>query len=491
MAGRKMLTRAFSAVVKAKPIAAEFPSNEALAQGMAATTVSADKSVMLILQKDMMPVDVGVALASVGVPMPHIISMFAVDNRRINVMFNSPETMARFRTEYFNNKANIQAKVKLAERKKTKYIMLSRVPGDFSDEELKRLLFGDEYQVQIDSIYHERCPDQDGKLMWLTGRRFFRIPVEDFENLKSESHNWDFISTSIELAPGFHALVKIEGLGLRCHHCHETTHKIADCPNKDKPNAVDSAIDALGLGLSDSSDSSSEDDEDEETPNNDDQTTKIRVDEQLPPKTTDVTQDTQLNTQQSSQQKSPPVAQSTPASTPVSARTRQQHAITQNPHDTTPKNWKPPSGKTPTKQILINAKKHNVTTTYKPTQQQLTNPLYLVKRDYPTSPITPPAIWKQAPPDSLTYKAAHKTLIDTPHLKHLLKHEQDLLLGLTPNLGLLREGTRGRDFHPPYIPITFDPDIIFAPDPIFQFWEIRDSEQYPTYFTYYDDDTSP
>ena len=212
MAGRKMLTRAFSAVVKAKPIAAEFPSNEALAQGMAATTVSADKSVMLILQKDMMPVDVGVALASVGVPMPHIISMFAVDNRRINVMFNSPETMARFRTEYFNNKANIQAKVKLAERKKTKYIMFSRVPGDFSDEELKRLLFGDEYQVQIDSIYHERCPDQDGKLMWLTGRRFFRIPVEDFEKLKSESNNWDFISTSIELAPGFHALVKIEGL---------------------------------------------------------------------------------------------------------------------------------------------------------------------------------------------------------------------------------------------------------------------------------------
>ena len=485
-----MLTRAFSAVVKAKPIAAEFPSNEALAQGMAATTVSADKSVMLILQKDMMPVDVGVALASVGVPMPHIISMFAVDNRRINVMFNSPETMARFRTEYFNNKANIQAKVKLAERKKTKYIMISRVPGDFSDEELKRLLLGDRYPLQIDSIYHERCPDKDGKLMWLTGRRFFRIPVEDFEQLKSDTNNFDYMDTSIELAPGFHALVKIEGLALRCHHCHETTHKLADCPNKDKPNAVDSAIDALGLGLSESSDSSSEDDGDKETPNIDDQTAKIRVDEQLPPKATDVTQDTQQNTQQ----KSPTV---TPASTPVSARTRQQHTHTHtptHPHDITPTTWKPPSGKTPTKQILDKAKKHNVTTK-KPTQEQLTNPQFLVKRDFPMRPVTPPATWKQAPLDSQTYKFSLLKQIDKDHLKTLLKHERDLILGLTPNMGLLREGTSGRDHGRPYTKLLFDPDIIFAPDPIFQFWEKREydiptSEQIMHYYTYYDNDTT-
>ena len=62
-AGRKMQPRLFSSVVKAKPIAALFPSNEILAQGMAATTVSTEKSVMLLLQKDMMPVEVGVALA--------------------------------------------------------------------------------------------------------------------------------------------------------------------------------------------------------------------------------------------------------------------------------------------------------------------------------------------------------------------------------------------------------------------------------------------
>ena len=101
-----MQPRLFSSVVKAKPIAALFPSNEILAQGMAATTVSTEKCVMLLLQKDMMPVEVGVALALAGVPMPHIISMFAVDQRRINVMFNSPETRGRFMTEYHNNKAN-------------------------------------------------------------------------------------------------------------------------------------------------------------------------------------------------------------------------------------------------------------------------------------------------------------------------------------------------------------------------------------------------
>ena len=484
-----MLPRAFSAVVKAKPIAAEFPSNEALAQGMAATTVSADKSVMLILQKDMMPVDVGVALASVGVPMPHIISMFAVDNRRINVMFNSPETMARFRTEYFNNKANIQAKVKLAERKKTKYIMFSRVPGDFSDEELKRLLFRDIYDKekypQIDSIYHERCPDKDGKLMWLTGRRFFRIPVEDFEQLRTDTNNFDYIDTSIELAPGFHALVKIEGLALRCHHCHETTHKLADCPNKDKPNAVDSAIDALGLGLSESSDSSSEDDGDKETPNIDDQTAKIRVDEQLPPKATDVTQDTQQNTQQ----KSPTV---TPASTPVSARTRQQHAHTHiptHPHDITPKTWKPPSGKTPTKQILSKNKQNRVTTK-KPTQQQLTDPQLLVKRDFPSQPVSPPMIWKQAPTDSFTHKFALLPKIQKHELKFLLTNERDLVLSLTPNMGLLREGERGKDFGPPYYTQNFNSDIIFAPEPVFQFWEPGEPGEttFLHYYTYYDDD---
>ena len=475
------LTRAFSAVVKAKPIAAEFPSNEALAQGMAATTVSADKNVMLLLQKDMMPVEVGTALALAGVPMSHIISMFAVDSRRINVMFNSPETMARFRTEYFNNKANIQQKMKIAERKKTKFILLSCVPGDFSDEELKKLLFGTN-PPRIDSIYHERCPNEDGKLMWLTGRRFFRIPEEDFKKL-----NFDSIPTSIELAPGFRVLVKLEGIALRCHHCHETTHKIADCPNKDKPSASVSAVEALGLGLSDSSDSSSEDDEEEETPNIDDAMTNEKVDEQSPPKTTDVTQDTQLNTQQNVQQKSPTVAQSTPASTPVSARTRQH---TQNPHDTTPKTWKPPSGKTPTKQILSKSKQHRVTTK-KPTQQQLTDPHLLVKRDFPDYPVSPPAIWKQAPPDSFTHKFALLPKIEKRELKFLLSQERDLVLGLTPNMGLLREGMRGKDFGPPYTTMNFDSDIIFAPDPVFQFSNPELTGEEPlNFFTYYDDDTS-
>ena len=468
-AGRKMQPRLFSSVVKAKPIAALFPSNEILAQGMAATTVSTEKSVMLLLQKDMMPVEVGVALALAGVPMPHIISMFAVDQRRINVMFNSPETTARFMTEYYNNKANIQQKMKIAERRKTKFILLSCVPGDFSDEELIKQLFGTN-PPRIDSIYHERCPNEDGKMMWLTGRRFLRIPEEDFKKL-----NLDFIPTSIQLAPGFRVLVKLEGMALRCHHCHETTHKLAVCPNKDKPKASVSAIEALGLGLSDSSDSSSEDDEEEETPNiSDDQTTKTRVDEQLPPKNTDVTQDT---TQDATQET--PVLQSTPIAMRTRRNTYNPSLRTNHPSFTLP----PPD--TPTKTILEKSlTRHNVTTEKSPTHLQLNDLSYRVKMMLPQHTISPPTIWKQAPENTLTYKVSQYTLIDTETIKQLIKHDKATVTTWTPNINLLRSNSSSS-----YPLIPFDPDIAFAPDHVYQFWEPAKEQEPHTYYTYYSNQT--
>ena len=473
-AGRKMQPRLFSSVVKAKPIAALFPSNEILAQGMAATTVSTEKSVMLLLQKDMMPVEVGVALALAGVPMPHIISMFAVDQRRINVMFNSPETTARFMTEYYNNKANIQQKMKIAERKKTKFILLSCVPGDFSDEELIKQLFGTN-PPRIDSIYHERCPNEDGKMMWLTGRRFLRIPEEDFKKL-----NLDFIPTSIQLAPGFRVLVKLEGMALRCHHCHETTHKLAVCPNKDKPKASVSAIEALGLGLSDSSDSSPEDDEEEEAPNNsDDQTTKTRVDEQLPPKATDVTQDTPQETL---------VTPVTPLqSTPIAMRTRRN---TYNPAlDTNHPSFTLPPPDTPTKTILEKSlTRHNVTTEKSPSHLQLNDSCYRVRMSFPQRPIPPPKIWKQAPKNSITYEYSQKTLIDANDIKYIIRRDTFTLGTWTPNVQYLTDREHTTRHHTfPCIP--FDPDIAFASDLVYQFWEPRKEQEQPIYYTYYSNET--
>ena len=469
-------TRAYAAVTRPLP-AMDFPSNEVLVERMTVHTASPSLEVKLALLTKMLPFDVGGTLEASGVPLNEISSMYAIANGCIKVLFSNLETMERFKAGYTNNVGGIQSKLRWLNGIQTKYVLVSRIPGNYSDEAIKNLLFGHS-PPPIQSVHHERSKDRNGRLMWLTGRRFYRIPVDAFEKL-----DFTAVPPSIEIDTGIYALVKIEGMNDRCFHCRKTGHKYANCTERDKE---DSAI------LQDSSSSSEEEEEKEDEPLANSQNQGVQsndtqvVDEQSTPKITDVTQDIQQNTQQTSHQTPPTSVQVTP----VAARTRQHTHNPKNPHDTTPKTWKPPSGKTPTKQILSKTKINHRVTTKKPSQQQLSDPHLLVKRNFPEHSVSPPAIWKKAPSNSFTHKFALLPKIQSRELKFLLSNERDLVLSLTPNMGLLREGERGKDFGRPYTPQYFNSDIIFAPEPVFQFWDPVEPgvSQFLHYHTYYDDD---
>ena len=145
-----------------------------------------------------------------------------------------------------------------------------------------------------------------------------------------------------------------------------------------------------------------------------------------------------------------------------------------------------PPASTPIKTTLEKHTYHNVTIEKSPSQTQLDDYSYRVKMSFPKHPIPPPAIWKQAPKDSLTYKASQKTLIDANTIKHLLKQDTDNLTTWTPNIKLLQNRTP-----PSFILAPFAPDVAFAPDEVYQFWEPRNEQDtfHKTYYTYYANDT--
>ena len=461
-------TRAYAAVTRPLP-AMDFPSNEVLVERMTVHTASPSLEVKLALLTKMLPFDVGGTLEASGVPLNEISSMYAIANGCIKVLFSNLETMERFKAGYTNNVGGIQSKLRWLNGIQTKYVLVSRIPGNYSDEAIKNLLFGHS-PPPIQSVHHERSKDRNGRLMWLTGRRFYRIPVDAFENL-----DFTAVPPSIEIDTGIYALVKIEGMNDRCFHCRKTGHKYANCTERDKE---DSAI------LQDSSSSSEEEEEkeeDEPLANSQNQGVQSNdtqvVDEQSTPKSTDVTKDTLQET---------PVTPVTPLqSTPIARRTRKN---TYNPAlKTNHPSFTLPPPDTPTKTILEKSQRshlHNVTTEKSPSHLQLNDRRYRVKMRFPQHPIPPPIIWKQAPENSLTYEASQKKLIDADTIRDLLKHDNDILTTWTPNITLLSSSTSSL-----FPRIPFDPDIAFAPDHVYQFWEPRKGEEQFIYYTYYANET--
>ena len=153
----------YAQALRRKP-AADFPTNEMLVGRMSASAPNAACFLRFRLLQELTPLQVGNAIAAAGVEMPRILAMFAVGDGIIKVQFCTAEATEHCKCQYGNNVGNTQGKLQLLSSVKTRYISVSRVPGDVSDEQVKLLLFG-ENQPRVHSVHHERYRNEQGDLL--------------------------------------------------------------------------------------------------------------------------------------------------------------------------------------------------------------------------------------------------------------------------------------------------------------------------------------
>ena len=132
---------------------------------------------------------------------------------------------------------------------------MSRVFGDFSDEKVKRLVFGG-YAAKVVSVHYERFKTSDGELLWFTGRRFYNLLKVDHDNLPE-------LEPYVELGKGYRSYVRVQGRKRQCLRCKSEGHLIADCPEEDEREKIQEENDEEGDDESDKEESSEEEKEED------------------------------------------------------------------------------------------------------------------------------------------------------------------------------------------------------------------------------------
>ena len=219
--------RMYSAAVR-NPVGHK--SNAELEAEMVKTDVDPAVMVKFILLKDLQPAQLANVIISLGLPARSIKTMFAVDVGRITVQMTSQQYADDVKAKYRNNLNNCQASLRLVEAEETKFVSVSRVFGDYSDEKVKQLVFGG-YAAKVVSVHYERFKTSDGELLWFTGRRFYNLLKVDHDNLPE-------LEPYVELGKGYRSYVRVQGRKRQCLRCKSEGHLIADCPEEDRREKI-------------------------------------------------------------------------------------------------------------------------------------------------------------------------------------------------------------------------------------------------------------
>ena len=240
----------YSAAVRNPP---GHKTNAEMEADMVRTDVDPAVLVKFVLLKDLQPVEVGQLITSYGFPVQSIKTMFALETGRITVQMTSQQYAEDLKTKHRNNLNNGQASLRLIEAEETKFVSVSRVFGDFSDEKVKRLVFGD-LASKVVSVHYERLKTANGELLWFTGRRFYNFLKVDHDELPE-------LAPFVELDKGHRSWVRVQGRKRQCLRCKSEGHLIADCPEEDEREKIQEESDEEGDDESDKEESSEEEKE--------------------------------------------------------------------------------------------------------------------------------------------------------------------------------------------------------------------------------------
>ena len=236
--------RSYSAATKRPP---GFKTNTELQAEMTKTAIDPAVMVKFKLERDLLPCDVGLLIASYGLPLNSIRTMYSAEEGRVAVQMVNQQYAEMVKQKHRNNTNNGQASLHLIEAEDSKFVSVSRVTGDYSDEKVKQLLFGD-HASRVVSVHYERYKMNDGQLLWLTGRRFYNFLLDDFEKLPD-------LPQFIQLDERNRSYVRVQGKKRQCLRCKSEGHLVADCPLPEERNTVVEEEDE-----GDDEDSSSEED---------------------------------------------------------------------------------------------------------------------------------------------------------------------------------------------------------------------------------------
>ena len=209
---------------------AGFKTNTELQAEMNKTAIDPAVMVKFQLERDLLPCDVGLLIASYGLPLSSIRTMYSAEEGRVAVQMVNQQYAEMVKQKHRNNTNDGQASLRLIEAEDSKFVSVSRVTGDYSDEKVKELLFG-EHASRVVSVHYERYKMNDGQLTWLTGRRFYNFLLEDFEKLPD-------LPPFIQLDERNRSYVRVQGKKRQCLRCKSEGHLVADCPLPDRRNTI-------------------------------------------------------------------------------------------------------------------------------------------------------------------------------------------------------------------------------------------------------------
>merc|ERR1712136_72447 len=140
--------------------------------------------------------------------------------------FSSPEIKRDFVSRAQNDPAALEV---FRVVRPQKVILCNRVPMEMNVETLEDLLFPPRIRgkVEIARRHVEQCKDKDGKPLCYTGRVFFYVYADEFDEVKH------VMPTSIPWVCDnnkYCVFIKFDGSIQRCHHCNEPGHSESACP---------------------------------------------------------------------------------------------------------------------------------------------------------------------------------------------------------------------------------------------------------------------
>lgn len=215
--------KSYSAAMKHPP---GHKTNAAMQEAMVRTEIDPAVMVKFALLKDLKPGDVAQLIASYGLPVQSIFTMFAVEVGRITVQMTSQQYAEELKQKHRYNMKNGQDSLRLLEEDETMFVSVSRVFGDFSDEKVKSLVFGDNAS-KIVSINYERYKTAKGELLFFTGRRFYNFLKADHDALPD-------LPPYVVLDKNHRSYVCVQGRKRQCLRCKSEDHLIAECPEKEE-----------------------------------------------------------------------------------------------------------------------------------------------------------------------------------------------------------------------------------------------------------------
>ena len=215
--------KSYSAAMKHPP---GHKTNAAMQEAMVRTEIDPAVMVKFALLKDLKPCDVAQLITSYGLPVQSIFTMFAVEVGRITVQMTSQQYAEELKQKHRSNMKNGQDSLRLLEEDETMFVSVSRVFGDFSDEKVKSLVFGDNASKVV-SINYERYKTAKGELLWFTGRRFYNFLKVDHDALPD-------LPPYVVLDKNHRSYVRVQGRKRQCLRCKSENHLIADCPEKEE-----------------------------------------------------------------------------------------------------------------------------------------------------------------------------------------------------------------------------------------------------------------